>query len=538
VTDLFDYEYQPFASKRMPVVARNGMVATAQPLAAEAGLEILRQGGNAVDAAVATAACLSVVEPTTNGIGSDCFAIIWMKGKLYGLNASGVAPQSISVDKLKKAGFDQMPTYGWEPVMVPGTPAGWAACSKRFGKLPLTQVLAPAIKYAEEGYPLSPQLAKLWRNASRKFKKAFHGPLFDEWFRVFNPNGEIPTAGEMWRSPDHAKTLQEIAETGADSFYHGRLAKLISDYVAKTGGYLSSEDLDQYEAEWIKPLSVDYKGYDVWELPPNGQGMVTLMALNILKNLDFPTPDPVENLHRQIEAIKLAFADGKQYITDPRDMGDQVAAMLKPEYGQKRAKLISQTALQPEPGRLPKGGTVYLCTADGEGNMVSWIQSNYMGFGSGVVVPDTGIALQNRGETFSFNPEDANVLVPGKRTYHTIMPGFLTKNSQAVGPFGVMGGYMQPQGHLQVVTNLIDFNLNPQATLDAPRWQWLEDKKVLVEKSLPQPLAEALQRRGHEISVDLSGGAFGRGQVILRNPGTGVLVGGTEPRADGNVVGF
>jgi len=312
----------------------------------------------------------------------------------------------------------------------------------------------------------------------------------------------------------------------------------MSDYAAKTGGYLSFEDLNQYEAEWIKPLSVDYKGYDVWELPPNGQGMVTLMALNILKNLDFPTPDPVENLHWQIEAIKLAFADGKQYITDPRDMGDQVAAMLKPEYGQERAKLISKTALQPEPGRLPKGGTVYLCTADGEGNMVSWIQSNYMGFGSGVVVPGTGIALQNRGETFSFNPEDANVLVPGKRTYHTIMPGFLTKNGQAVGPFGVMGGYMQLQGHLQVVTNLIDFNLNPQATLDAPRWQWLEDKKVLVEKSLSQPLAEALQRRGHEISVDLSGGAFGRGQIILRNPETGVLVGGTEPRADGSVVGF
>ncbi|MHC0036488.1 gamma-glutamyltransferase [Pseudoneobacillus sp. C159] len=530
------YHTYPYASKRMATVARGGMVATSQPLAAQAGLEILKKGGNAIDAAIATAACLTVVEPTSNGIGGDAFALVWTKDKqLHGLNASGPAPMGISIEKVKELGHEKMPTHGWIPVTVPGVPSAWAMLSERFGRLPLTEVLKPAIDYARNGYPLSPILAKYWKRAHEIYKQRLEGPEFAEWFRVFAPNDKAPGVGELWTSEDHAKTLEEIAETGAESFYRGSLADKIAAASKEAGGFLTKEDLASYRAEWVDPISVHYKGYDVWEIPPNGQGLVALMALNMLKNDQFAHRDDVRTVHLQFEAMKQAFTDGKEYITDPAVMKTRVADLLSEEYGKQCRELIGETARTPEPGSLPKGGTVYLATADGEGNMVSFIQSNYMGFGSGVVVPGTGIGLQNRGHDFSLDPAHENALAPGKKTYHTIIPGFLTKGSEAVGPFGVMGGYMQPQGHVQVAMNIIDFGLNPQSALDAPRWQWVEGKKFEVEHTFPNHLIGQLVERGHQISVAHDSGGFGRGQVIMRNPETGVLIGGTEHRTDGSI---
>lgn len=527
----FDAMEYPYASRRMATYATNGMVATSQPLAAQAGLDILKKGGNAIDAAIAAAACLTVVEPTSNGIGGDAFALVWVKDELYGLNSSGPAPQSISIEALKKKGMETMPAYGWTPVTVPGAPAAWAALSKRFGRLPLTEVLQPAIDYAENGFPLSPTLAHYWEIAFKKFKQKCTGEEFAHWFSTFAPNGRAPKAGEIWKSPGHAQTLRLIAETNAESFYRGELAEKIDAFSRECGGYLTKEDLAAYEPQWVKPISVHYRGYDVWEIPPNGQGMVALMALNILKGFTFGAKDTTETYHKQIEAMKLAFADGLRYITEEGKMNVTVQELLSEEYADARRRLIGDEALTPEPGEPRTSGTVYLATADGEGNMVSFIQSNYMGFGSGVVVPGTGIALQNRGHNFSLDPQHVNRLEPGKRTFHTIIPGFLTKDGKAVGPFGVMGGFMQPQGHVQVVMNTIDFHLNPQASLDAPRWQWLEGKVVEVEKHFPEHLALALERKGHQIKWAQLGSYFGRGQIIWRDE-HGVLVGGTDMRTD------
>ncbi|WP_174734362.1 gamma-glutamyltransferase [Mesobacillus harenae] len=531
------YTY-PYRSQRMATVARNGMVATSQPLAAQAGLDILKKGGNAVDAAIATAACLTVVEPTSNGIGGDSFALVWMKDKLYGLNGNGPAPQSISIEKVKQLGYETMPINGWIPVTVPGVPSAWAELSKRFGKLSLTEVLEPAINYAQNGFPLSPTLAKYWNEAYRKNKSRLQGSEFEEWFKVFAPDGKAPQAGEMWKAEDHANTLAEIAETNAESFYRGALADQIIAASQAASGFLAKKDLEAYKAEWVDPISVHYRGYDVWEIPPSGQGIVALMALNILKGYEFTHREDAGSLHLQLEAMKQAFTDGKAYITDPANMTVNVADLLSEEYAEKNRAKITAEARMPAPGTLPKGGTVYLATADGDGNMVSFIQSNYMDFGSGIVVPGTGINLQNRGHDFSLDPTHENALAPGKKTYHTIIPGFLTKDGQAVGPFGVMGGYMQPQGHVQVVMNMIDFNLNPQAALDAPRWRWLEDKSVEVEHTFPNHLVKELASRGHEMKIAVESESFGRGQIITRNPESGVLIGGTEPRTDGTIASW
>lgn len=534
---FFDSLHHPYPSRRNTVFARNGMVATSQPLAAQAGLEILRRGGNAIDAAIATAACLTVVEPTSNGIGSDAFALVWVKGELHGLNSSGPAPQAISIDALEQAGHKEMPKHGFIPVTVPGAPAAWAELSRRFGKLPLTEVLRPAIEYAENGYPLSPTLARYWQAAFNAYKTALTGDEFVHWFETFAPDGRAPEVGEMWRSPGHAKTLQSIADTNAESFYRGELAEKIDAFSKKHGGYIRAQDLAEYQPEWVTPIKVNYRGYDVWEIPPNGHGMVALMALNILKGFDFTERDTIDTFHKQIEAIKLAYIDGKKYITDPRHMGTRVEDLLSDAYADERRRLIGQTALLPEPGTPPRGGTVYLATADGEGNMVSFIQSNYMGFGSGLVVPGTGISLQNRGHNFSLDRTHANRLEPGKKTYHTIIPGFLSKDGEAVGPFGVMGGFMQPQGHVQVVMNTVDFHLNPQAALDAPRWQWMEGKTVEIEQTVPAYITEALARMGHQVRWAVGSGGFGRGEIIWRL-GNGTLAGGTEPRTDGQVAAW
>ncbi len=526
--------FSPYPTSREPVYARGGMVATSQPLAAQAGLFILREGGNAVDAAIATAAALTVVEPTSNGIGGDAFALVWMEGKLHGLNGSGRSPQLLTRDALPSG---ELPAQGWLPVTVPGTPATWADLHGRFGKLPFERVLAPAIHYARHGYPLSPVLARNWARAARIYAgrdQALLGP----WFETFMPPGFTPEAGAVWASEGHARSLEAIARSGGRDFYQGDLAAQIDAHSRDTGGLLRAADLAAHGSEWVEPISTTYAGHEVWEIPPNGQGIAALIALGILEGLDLSGErDSVEGLHLQIEAMKLAFADAHQYVADPQRAEVPTTGLLSPTYHAARRALISDVALDPQAGDPGAGGTVYLCAADGEGNMVSYIQSNYMGFGSGVVVPGTGIALHNRGHNFSLTVGHPNELAPGKRPYHTIIPGFLTRGGRAVGPFGVMGGFMQPQGHVQVILNTLRYGMNPQVALDAPRWQWTGGKTVEVEHSLPAYLGRELALRGHDMKVQLESGAFGRGQVIWRNE-QGVLVGGSEGRTDGQVVGF
>ncbi|MCL2407499.1 MAG: gamma-glutamyltransferase family protein [Defluviitaleaceae bacterium] len=530
----FDANYNPYHTARPPVVGQNGMVATSHPLAAQAGLDVLKAGGNAVDAAVAAAACLTVVEPTSNGIGGDAFAIVWMNGEMHGLNASGKSPAGISAQAVLDKGFAEMPKFGFLPVTVPGAPGAWAALSGRFGNLALSQSLSPAVGYARHGHPVAPVVAKYWQGAYRSYKRLFDGPEFAAWFDTFAPNGNAPEVGEIWKSEGHANTLEEIGRTNAKSFYNGSLANEIAEFSAKYGGFLTKEDLESHVHEWVAPLSVNYRGYDVWELPPNGQGLVALIALNILKGYEFTHRDDVTGLHRQFEAMKLAFAAGKEFITDPSRLTISPNEYLTDAYADLFRSKITDTAAEPVAIAPNKGGTVYLCTGDKWGNMVSYIQSNYMGFGSGLVVPGTGIALQNRGCDFSLDLNHANVLVGGKRTYHTIIPGFMTKGGRAIGPFGVMGGYMQPQGHVQVVMNTVDYGLNPQAALDAPRWQWMQGRQFTVEHGFPQHVAKELARKGHQMQVAIDSGGFGRGQIIWRNE-YGSYVGGTEPRCDGAV---
>lgn len=531
----FDPLYQPYKANRFPITARNGMVATGSALASAAGLEVLKKGGNAIDAAVATAAALTVVEPTANGIGSDAFAIVWYKDEMYGLNASGYSPKNISREEVAAKSKDgKMPLFGWTPIMVPGAVKGWAALVKRFGKLSLAEDLAPAIAYAENGYPLSPSLAYYWKRSLDRYGEFKDDPAFAEWFRTFAPDGKCPEFGEIVTLKNHAKALRRIAETDSDAFYKGEIADAIVKQSQRDGGYFCKEDLEEYDVKWVDPISVNYRGYDVWEIPPNGQGITALMALNILKEFNFSEKECTDTYHKQFEAMKLAFADSKHYVTDPAHMKIDYHDLITPEYGAERAKLITEDAVLPGFGTPPKHGTVYLCTADGEGNMVSMIQSNYMGFGSGIVVEGYGIGLQNRGADFSLDPEAANVLEPHKKSYHTIIPGFLTKDGKAVGPFGVMGGYMQPQGHVQVVMNMLDFHLNPQQALDAPRWQWTSDKKFVVEPEFSNAIALQLAAKGHDISYALQKGGFGRGEIIIRLD-NGVLVGGTESRTDANI---
>ncbi|MCL2350705.1 MAG: gamma-glutamyltransferase family protein [Defluviitaleaceae bacterium] len=533
----FDTLHNPYGSVRTAVFGR-AMVATSQPLAAQAGLDIIKKGGNAIDAAIAAAACLTVVEPTSNGIGGDVFALVHSGGKLHGLNGSGRSPQSISIEAVQNAGHkDAMPKFGVLPVTVPGQPGAWAALNEKFGKLSLSECLAPAVAYALDGHPVAPVVGKYWARAYGAYQAQMKekGEQFKPWFDTFSSNidaGRAPNPGEIWASADHATTLEEIGKTNAKSFYKGSLANEIVNFVKKHDGFLSLEDLAAYEAMWVDPISTNYHGYDVWQTPPNGQGLVGLIALNILSKYDLSDFD--KNYHIMFEAMKLAFTAGKAAITDPRHMRVSAQELLSMEYAEKLRQNIGKTAAQPAPILPNQGGTVYLAAADDEGNMISFIQSNYMGFGSGLVVPGTGIGLQNRGADFSLDPNHANALAGGKLTYHTIIPGFLTKGERAIGPFGVMGGYMQPQGHAQVILNTIHKNLNPQQALDAPRWQWMADKRFEVEHHFPRHIAQHLAGLGHQISTPPDSGGFGRGQIIWRME-NGMLCGGTENRCDGHI---
>ncbi|WP_342387725.1 gamma-glutamyltransferase family protein [Salinicoccus bachuensis] len=523
------YSY-PYMNRRFSTYAKNGMVATTHPLATEAGIEVMKQGGNAMDAAIATAATLTVVEPTSNGIGGDAFMIAWMNGKLHGMNASGRSPRRLSMEEIRKRGFSGMPKFGWLPVNVPGVPKAWATLIKDFGNLTLKEVLAPAIRAAGEGFAITPVTAKYWQAAYDNYSREAEN--FEEikpWLDVF---GTV-SAGEIKTLPHHAETLLDIAETDGKSVYEGVLADRIIQYSNETGGLLSHEDLEDFEVDYVEPISISYKGHEIHEIPPNGQGVTALMALGMLKDDAFGSLDAC-TYHHQIEAIKQAFADTTTYVADPAHMKVGVSDLLDESYLKARRGEITEEAELRKHGDLPEGGTVYLATADGEGNMVSYIQSNYMGFGSGVVIPETGLALHNRGHNFSMDENHANFVGGGKKPFHTIIPGFITKDGSPLGPFGVMGAFMQPQGHLQVAMNLIDYHMNPQSALDAPRWQFKSGMDVEVEDRFDPDIARALARRGHKISVNLEPNSFGRGQVIIRGE-DGALIGGTESRTDGSI---
>lgn len=536
----FDAQEYKYASRRRVVHAKRGMVCTSQPLASQAGLTILQQGGNAIDAAIATAICQTIVEPTNNGLGSDCFALVWTGGKLHGLNGSGYAPQRLTPEAVAASGAtEKMPLRGWEAVTVPGAPSAWAELHKRFGRLPFAKLFEPAIYYAEQGYPVSPIVARFWQEGIDALTPYKNNPAIAPWFATFDVhgNGVAPQTGELVTLPDHAKTLRILADSYCESYYRGELAQKLVEFSNKTGGYLSLEDLAEYRAEWVEPVHINYHGYDVWEMPPNGHGITALMALNILKGMEIGAKDTGDTFHKQIEAMKLAFADGMHYIADPRYMQTRVEELLSDAYAAQRRALIGETALEPTHGKPFCGGTVYLCTADGEGNMVSFIQSNYKDFGSGIVLPGYGINFNDRGAGFSLNPELDDYLAPRKKPYHTIIPGFLTHEGEAVGPFGVMGAYMQPQGHVQVIMNTVDWLLNPQSALDAPRWQWIAGKEIWLESSVAPEIVEDLRRRGHEVRVLEDDTTFGRGEIIWRDS-NGVLAGATEPRADGVVAAW
>lgn len=527
----------PYSFSRQPIYAPSGVVATSQPLAAQAGLSILKDGGNAIDAALATAICLTVVEPTQNGIGGDAFALVWDGKQIHGINGSGRAPALLHPEFLQLKPNDTMPTYGWPGVTVPGGPRTWFDLHNQFGHLPFKKLFKPAIHYARYGYPLSPVVAEYWKRAKNIFKH-YEGAEFQPWKRTFLPSGFSPKAGKTWRCEELAETLELLAESNTKDFYSGSIAKAIDQFSRETGGAIRYEDLAQHQSEWVTPISVEYMGHEVWELPPNNQAIATLIALNKLAHVPLPAHrDSEYGIHLQIEAMKLAFADTLAHVGDPKHTSPPIEELLSEQYAKIRSKKIGPHASEPETGIPQKGNTVYLATADRNGMMVSFIQSNYMGFGSGVVIPNTGVALHNRGNSFNLKPGHPNELQPGKRPYHTIMPGFLTQKGKAVGPFGVMGAFMQPQGHLQVVLNTLNYHMNPQAALDAPRWCWVKGKEVRVEHSMPKHIVHGLLERGHIVSVSPDDTGFGRGQIIWRKS-NGIFVSGSDGRADGLAIGY
>ena len=521
----------PYPSRRQPICAANA-VATSQPLATQAGVAMLARGGNAVDAALATAITLTVVEPCSNGIGSDLFAILWDGQGLAGLNASGRAPAGWSPERF--AGHSQMPQRGWETVTVPGAVSGWVALSERYGKLAFEDLFEPAIRYAHDGYAVSPVVAEKWRLAA---------PLMPQglgWQEHFLLAGRTPAAGERFASPAMATTLERIAATRGEAFYRGALADAMVKHANDHGGVHARADFARHAADWLSPLSIDYRDVTVHEIPPNGQGIAALMALGMLQSFDIGAlpADSVASQHLQIEAMKLAFADAHRYVSDAATMTVTPQALLDPAYLGERARLIDPGRAQSYgPGTPPRGGTVYVCAADQSGMMVSLIQSNYMGFGSGVVVPGTGISLQNRGTGFSLERDHPNEVGGGKRPFHTIIPGFITRNGSPLATFGVMGGPIQPPGHVQTVVRMVDHAMNPQAALDAPRWKVNAGRSIDLEASASRDLREGLIALGHRLeSVPDSYMDFGAGQVILKVDNG--FIAASDPRRDGQAAGF
>jgi gamma-glutamyltranspeptidase / glutathione hydrolase len=532
-----------YASTRTPVFARN-IVATSHPLAAQAGLRMLAAGGNAVDAAVATAAVMTLVEPCSNGLGSDAFAIVWDGQRLQGLNASGHAPAAWTPEYFRQRGTtDQKapPARGWGAVTVPGAVSAWAALSERFGQLPFADLLAPAIEIAERGYAVPVIVQQKWLLASRVHELASQ-PGFAE---TFLPRGRAPEVGELFRLPAAAKALRLIAETKAEAFYRGEIAAAIARQAQEQGGAMSEADLAAYRPEWVDTIEIDYRhGYRLHEIPPNGQGIAALMALGILRHFDIGglDPDGVESQHLQIEAMKLAFADTYRYVSDPASMGLRPADLLDDTYLAERARLVDPKRAQDfQAGNPVKGGTIYLTAADERGMMVSFIQSNYMGFGSGVVVPEYGVSLQNRGHGFTLDERHPNVVGPRKRPFHTIIPAFLMRDGEPQMSFGVMGGNMQPQGHLQTLVRMLDYHQSPQAACDAPRWRFNRGRALNAERSMRPDTLAGLQALGHQFEgLDDSYMDFGAGQFIWRqgDPAVEGYVAASDPRRDGAAVGF
>ncbi len=526
------------------------MVATSQPLAAMAGLRILLAGGNAADAAVATAAALAVVEPMSTGVGGDAFALFYdaKTRQVTALNGSGRAPAALTLEDLRRAGLDAIPLDSAHSVTVPGTVAAWADLLARHGRMPLAAVLQPAIEYAARGYPVSEVIAAAWQRSEAKLRRLPSG-------LELLPGGRAPRAGEIVTLPELARTLELIAEGGPDAFYRGDLAQRMAAFVQSHGGRLSAEDLAAHHSTWDQPISIDYRGLTVWECPPNGQGLAALLALGILEGFELAAAPEADRWHLLIEAMRLAFADARQWVADPTFVDLPLATLLSPAYLAERRRLIDPRRANPAPrsgvplttacAPLPasRSDTVYLTAVDGDGNACSFINSLYYGFGSGLVVPGAGIALQNRGALFSLDPSHPNRLEPGKRPYHTIIPAMVTRGDELWASYGVMGGFMQPQGHVQVLVNLVDLALSPQEALDAYRFCLLEGEptgRVAVEADAGEALIAELRRRGHDVTPisGLDRLVFGAGQIIRRNATTGLLSAGSEPRRDGCAVGW
>lgn len=542
----FRHTGQSFAT-RSETIAKNGMVATSQPLATEVGLDVLKKGGTALDAAIAANAVLGLVEPTGNGIGGDIFALIWdaKTRKLYAFNGSGRSPQSLTMDFFKAKSMDDIPGSGALSVSVPGCVDGWFEMHKKFGKLPMKDLLTPAVQYARNGFPVSEVIAAAWKGYSNGLKR------YENWKNLYMPGGQTPAKGDIFKNEDLANTLDQIIKGGRDAFYKGAIAKTIEETVKREGGFLSAKDLADHRSDWVEPVSTNYRGYDVWELPPNGQGIAVLQMLNVLENYDlksygFGSP---EHIHLLIEAKKLAYEDRSQYIADPAFGPLPVEKLISKAYGKERAALIDMNrAGSYKPGALEGGSnTIYLTTADKDGNMVSFIQSNFAGMGSGIVPDHLGFSLQNRGSSFTFTEGHVNIYQPGKRPFHTLIPGFITKDGKPYVSFGVMGADMQPQGHVQIVTNLVDFGMNLQEAGDAPRVRHSGSSSptggesrgpgvVTLENGFTQNTYLALIKKGHRIGFDIGG--YGGYQAILYNEKQGVYYGASESRKDGYAAGY
>jgi gamma-glutamyltranspeptidase / glutathione hydrolase len=539
--------HNPYPTIRMPVFARN-VVSTSHPLAAQAGLRTIWQGGNAVDAAIAAAAVMTIVEPVSNGLGSDAFALVWDGEKLHGLNASGTAPAAWNTEYFAKKygeehGIARQPKRGPDSITVPGVIAAWEALHSRFGSLPFADLMASAIEIAERGHAIAPVVAHKWAAAVPELKDQ------PGYAQTFMPFGRAPTTSELVRLPGHARTLRILAQEGPRAYYEGEIGERIAAFLKECGGAMTTADLRGFKAEWVEPIEKDYRGYTVHEIPPNGQGIAALIALGILERFDLGglPLDSAASQHLQIEAMKLAFADVYRYVADPRSMDVAPEQMLDDAYLSSRAKLIDpDKATHFDFGMPRSGGTIYLSAADEKGMMVSFIQSNYMGFGSGVVVPEYGISLQNRGFGFSMDPSSPNVVAGGKRPFHTIIPAFLTRRTngkrEAVMSFGVMGGDMQPQGHLQTAVRMLDYGQQPQAACDAPRWKVNRDFSLDVEATMNPETVAQLKARGHVLkSVEDPYMDFGAGQFIWRldnaRPEHG-YVAASDSRRDGLAAGF
>ncbi|MDQ7065054.1 MAG: gamma-glutamyltransferase [candidate division KSB1 bacterium] len=541
---------------RSVVIAKHGMAATSHPLATQVALDILKKGGNAIDAAIAANAAIGLMEPTGNGIGGDLFAIVWINKdkKLYGLNASGRSPYALTLEEFKKRGLKKIPTFGPLSVSVPGCVDGWFELHKRFGKLPMKEILAPAIRYAREGFPVTQVIGYYWQIAEKRIQAMKEVPeYYRNFVKTYLPNGRAPREGEIFRNPDLARTLEMIANEGRDVFYKGDIARTIDAYCKRVGSFLRYRDLAEHTSKWVEPVSTNYRGYDVWELPPNGQGIAVLQMLNILEAYDLKAMghNSADYLHHLIEAKKIVYEDRAKFYSDPDFNELPIQQLISKEYAAERRKLLNpRRASRQIPAGDPKlesGDTIYLTVADDERNMVSLIQSNYSGFGSGLVPDGLGFGLQNRGALFTLEDGHFNVYAPHKRPFHTIIPAFVTKDGRPFLSFGVMGGAMQPQGHVQILCNIIDFGMNVQEAGDAPRFRhfgssqptgeiMIDGGEVALESGIPMEVMRELVHRGHRIRF--VSGSFGGYQAIMYDAKNDVYHGASESRKDGQAAGY